>query len=174
MGHSFLPTVALLAATGMAATLHVPGEYPDIPAAITAASDGDTVLVSPGTYGGPVGFQGKNIVLRSVAGPDQTVINTFWDFHAVMFTGAEDSTAVLEGFTVSNTLSNSYADARQAGRDIVEHGGGIYINGSSPTIRNNVIEYSVAGSGAGIATFSSSAVIEDNVNRPGIAGDIIL
>ncbi|MGM0627761.1 MAG: right-handed parallel beta-helix repeat-containing protein, partial [Candidatus Fermentibacterota bacterium] len=164
-GHMPLLAAFVLASAAIAATLHVPGEYPDIPAAISAATDGDTVLVSPGTYGGPVGFQGKNIVLRSVAGPDQTVINTFWDFHAVMFTGAEDSTAVLEGFTVSNTLYNSHPDAGQDDRDIVEYGGGIYINGSSPTVRNNVIEYSVAGSGAGIAIFSSSAIIEDNEIR---------
>jgi len=147
----------VLASAAIAATLHVPGEYPDIPAAISAASDGDTVLVSPGTYGGPVGFQGKNIVLRSVAGPEQTVINTFSDFHAVMFTGAEDSTAVLEGFTVSNF----YPDARQAGRDIVEHGGGIYINGSSPTISNNIVYRSIAHEGGGIYATGSSALIED-------------
>jgi len=147
----------VLVSAGMAATLHVPGEYPDIPAAISAASDGDTVLVSPGTFGGPVGFQGKNIVLRSVAGAEETVINTFSDFHAVMFTGAEDSTAVLEGFTVSNF----YPDASQAGRDIVEHGGGIYINGSSPTIRNNIVYRSIAHEGGGIYATNSSALIED-------------
>jgi hypothetical protein len=143
----------------LADTLLVPSEYPSIQSAISASQDGDTVLVSPGEYGGPIGFQGKNIVVLSTGGPGNTLIRTLMDFHCVMFTGGEDSTAVLEGFTLRNQISDGAASGKQ---EMVDHGGGIYIVGSSPTIRDNVINDCVTeGSGAGIYVSNSSSRIEN-------------
>ncbi len=140
-------------------TLLVPSEYPSIQSAIGASQDGDTVLVSPGEYGGPVGFQGKNIVVMSTGGPGNTLIRTFMDFHCVMFTGGEDSTAVLQGFTLRNQISDGAASGKQ---EVVDHGGGLYITNSSPTIRDNVINDCVTeGSGAGIYVSNSSSRIEN-------------
>ena len=50
-----LGTVVLLvlmafAGSARAATINVPGDCSTIPAAITAASDGDTIIVAAGTY----------------------------------------------------------------------------------------------------------------------------
>ena len=42
----------------------VPGQYLTILAAINASSNGDTILVEPGTYTENINFRGKNIVLR--------------------------------------------------------------------------------------------------------------
>jgi len=43
----------------------VPRDYVTIQAAINAAVNGDTVLVSPGTYFENINFRGKNIVVAS-------------------------------------------------------------------------------------------------------------
>ena len=45
--------------------IHVPADYPTIQEAINAAVNGDTVLVSPGTYVENINFRGRNIVVAS-------------------------------------------------------------------------------------------------------------
>ncbi|QAA76238.1 MAG: hypothetical protein BIP78_0472 [Candidatus Bipolaricaulis sibiricus] len=40
----------LVSMTGLAATINVPGDYPTIQAAISAAEPGDTIIVAAGTY----------------------------------------------------------------------------------------------------------------------------
>ncbi|MCD4848982.1 MAG: right-handed parallel beta-helix repeat-containing protein [Candidatus Aegiribacteria sp.] len=142
-------------------TLLVPSEYPDIFSAISAAQDGDTVLVFPGHYNGGFSFQGKNIVLRSSGGASNTFIESpFSFFHCVMFTGGEDSTAVLEGFSITNM---DFDGKSHEGRDPVANGGGIYITNSSPTIRNNVIiNCEVSEFGGGIYIMNSSSCLTEN------------
>ena len=64
--------------TGTSADLvrRVPAEYPTIQSAIVAAAEGDTVLVSPGTYTEAIDFLGKAIVVTSTNGPK--VAPTLW------------------------------------------------------------------------------------------------
>jgi hypothetical protein len=50
-----------------AIVINVPGEHPTIQGAINAATDGDTVLVSHGTYYENINFGGKNITVRGMA-----------------------------------------------------------------------------------------------------------
>ncbi|MCC6427205.1 MAG: hypothetical protein IT435_10340 [Phycisphaerales bacterium] len=57
-----------LACAAPAADLHVPADYPTIQAGIDAASDGDSVVVAPGTYAAPIAMSGKRITLRSSGG----------------------------------------------------------------------------------------------------------
>jgi len=129
-------------------TLLVPSEYPSIQDAISDSQNGDTVLVSPGEYGGPISFQGKNM------------IRTFSDYHCVSFTNGEDSTAVLEGFTIRNTISD---DSHSSIRQMIDHGGGLYVTNSSPTIMNCRLMHCVAETGAGLYLQHSSMRMEDCV-----------
>jgi len=156
------PLVPLLSITGIlsAATLLVPWEYSTIQQAIDASVNGDTVLVGAGTYEGTIGFGAKNIVVRSAAGPELTLIRTFREFYCVYIEDGEDSTAVLEGFRLLNQMTDEEAPDLSS-PDRGDYGGGIYIHSASPTIRGNILDGCKPENGA-INAWYSSSLIEDN------------
>jgi hypothetical protein len=133
--------VALLAApTTLVAqqTLHVPAQFTTIQAALDAAQSGDTVLVADGTYRGAgnrdLSFSGKDLVVKSVNGPEVTIINaegtTSEPYRGFVFENGETRAATLEGFTITGgaTLAGAVADQF--------NGGAVIIRSSSPTLRN--------------------------------------
>ncbi len=206
-------------------TLTVPGDHATIQGAIDAASAGDTVLVSAGTYAEEIDFLGKDIEVVSVSGAATTIIDPSaappspgqdlnpetplrrlerridaygWvrlvatsgengsgesgaggedgseqilvdtmgrgdagspsrvaalgnNGSVVVFEGGESRKAILDGFTIR-------------GGDASSEGGGIRIqSGSSPTIRNNIVQQNTACSGGGgIGIAFSSPLIENN------------
>ncbi len=151
---------ALCAVVLNAATINVPADQPTIQAGIDAASDGDTVLVADGTYTGDgnrdLDFGGKLIVVKSQNGPDSTIIDCQGDslnpHRGFYFHNGEDSTAVVDGFTVQNGCPyNSWED-----------GGGVLCS-SSPTFMNCIFTSNFAAnsfSGAGFFTSSSPTLID--------------
>ncbi len=132
----FTVSVAVTFVSASATIINVPDDYETIQQGIDASTDGDTVLVHPGTYVENINFNGHNIVLGSLfittgdtAYISQTAIDGNNSGTAVIFASGEDSTAVLKGFTVQNGIC-------------IEGGGGIICYNSSPlivynTIRNN-------------------------------------
>ncbi|HXG94930.1 MAG TPA: right-handed parallel beta-helix repeat-containing protein [Blastocatellia bacterium] len=146
------------------ATKRVPADYPTIQQAINAAVDGDTVVVSPGTYFESINFMGKAITVTSERGPEVTIIdgrNTFGP--VVTFKFHESRLSVLNGFTV------------QKGVGFNDHllGGGIYVAFSSPTIKHNIISDNQSSTGAGVGVFSGSPLIQGNAiinnHGPGVS-----
>src|SRR5271169_3871139 len=81
-------------------TIHVPADQPTIQAGITAASNGDTVLVSAGTYYENINFSGKAITVTSASGPAATVIDGSKGSSnpTVTFSTSETTQSVLSGF----------------------------------------------------------------------------
>ncbi len=135
---SFVFTIAL-SATSLAATITVPNDQPTIQSGINAAATGDTVLVLAGTYSGTgnrdIDFIGKNIIVCSASGPLYTTIDcggSASEVHIGFYIHAsEDSTCVLDGFTVTNAYTSiDYED------------GAIICSGASLTIRNCVVNQS--------------------------------
>ena len=85
-------------------TLDVPSIYDTIQEAIENANDGDTILVANGTYMGDgnknISFQGKAIIVKSLNGPDSTIINCNHVGRGFIFENGEDSLSILDGFTI--------------------------------------------------------------------------
>jgi len=144
-----------------ATIIHVPGQMSTIKSGISAAEEGDTVMVSAGTYIGSgnrdLDFGGKAIVVRSMKGATLTVINCQGS-NSSMHRGfqahqGEDSTTIIEGFTIIN----GYAPYNGPGETSM--GGGILCqNGSSPTIKNCVLYGNyAAGAGGGLACVEGSS-----------------
>jgi hypothetical protein len=150
-------------------TIRVPADQPTIQSAINVATNGDTVLVAPGTYFEKIDFGGKGITVTSESGPQVTIIDAGNTDPVVSFTSGEGRDSVLNGFTLQNGRTNF------SGVGAPPDGGGIVVAGSSPTITNNVItnNHSSRGSGIGI-NFGSPLIrlntITGNINDVTIGG----
>jgi len=122
---------------------------------ITAAINGDTVLVAAGTYTENVDFKGKAITVKGIAGAGNTIIDggrVIYGLPVVQFISGETQDAVLEGFTLTHRAGTS------------PYGSGIYIvNGSNPTIKNCIITENSADTGGGIYISGASATIINSV-----------
>jgi len=84
------------------------GDYTIIQDAINASSNGDTVLVWPGTYFENVDFAGKNITLASrmiITGDPAFKFNTIIDGNhsgTCVLINSDETNAVLYGLTIQN------------------------------------------------------------------------
>jgi parallel beta-helix repeat protein len=154
-----------------ATIINVPAEYDTIQVAINASSNGDTILVAEGHYYERINFNSKRILLTSnfmldndtlhiqntIIDADTLVLGLADTCSVVCFVNGEDSTSIIQGFTLQNGVGTSYYYPSRAG-------GGIYCNRSSPTIIDNIIIGNSADDGGGIdCSFYSSPKIINNV-----------
>jgi hypothetical protein len=166
----------------LAATHYVPDDFPSIQAAIDAADAEDTVIVRDGTWTGEANreldFGGKDLILQSENGPGACTIDAegaegqyrrcFW-FH-----GGETRASIVEGFTVTGGFATNQFTGGETG------GGFLIENGSSPTIRNCIVENNRARHGAGIMVHQSDPYIENCIIRnntgsvDGVGGGVYL
>jgi hypothetical protein len=167
---------------GQATILNVPGSFSTIQSAINASSNGDTIAVSPGTYFENINFRGKNVLLTSLyyLASDtsyilSTIINGSTPVHpdtatCVIFNSGEDSTAILQGFTITGGAGTKWMDIHGAG--LYREGGGIIIELSSPTIRHNMITNNLATNTTGVTSCGGGGIRIGDGN-PGIFDNVI-
>jgi len=151
----FICTAVLLSCSlACASLIRVPQDQPTIQDGINAAHNGDTVLVSPGTYVENINFNGKAITVTSIKGPEVTIIDGGQKSQVVSFLSNEARDSVINGFTIQNGLSTFDSAGIQAG------------NLASPTITHNIIQNNMAcGYGMGISSYFGSPLIRGNIIR---------
>lgn len=151
-------------APASADTLHVPGTFGTIQAALNAASNGDTVQVAAGFYVENVVLpNGIDLVLQG-AGAGSTTIDGANANSVVRIQGGQTRSTVVAGFTIQNGSAT--------------HGGGLFISNASPTIQDCTIQMNTASSaGGGIKVTGSAAnplirrsVVQDNTSTDNGAG----
>ncbi len=150
---------------------NVPAQYSTIQSAINISVNGDTVLVQPGTFFENINFRGKKIVLtgtfyqnNNYSAIQSTIINgstpAFPDSAScVIINPNEDSTTVLQGFTLTGGSGTKWADEHGAG--VYREGGGLLIQYSSPVIQFNIFTGNQNVSGGVVSTGGAAMRIGD-------------
>ena len=186
-GWGFSLTGAVFASTRL-----VPEQYATIQAAVDASVSGDVVLLSPGTYTGDgnraIDFRGQDLVLTSVAGPEQTIIDCEHVARGFYLHSYETRAARIERITVRNGYASMHVPCIGAGGGIccrvsnptisdcvIENcssdavGGGVYLF-SDGLLQRCMIRGNYSDQGGGIAETYGAAAIEDCVITDNLAG----
>jgi hypothetical protein len=192
MGHAVIRTRAVLIATLLLAAAGVPavaatylilpggsGDYPNIQAAIDAASDTDIIELGDGTFAGDgnrdIDFLGKAVTVRSQSGdPGACVLecggNAATPHRGFIFQSGEGPASVLQDITISNAHHHE-ASTPMSG------GAAVFCDGASPTISgcvfgSNAVDGTVATSGGSIlCTGASAPAIIDCIITNSSAGE---
>ena len=159
--HYIYLNLLFLISTALNATIiKVPDDKSKIQLAVNEAVNGDTVLVSPGTYFENVNFHNKNIVLTSyyLLNSDTSYIRTTIidgsnpsnsdTASCIIIAKGQDSTTVLQGFTITGGQGTKWKDEHSSGTYC--EGGGILIAFASPVIQHNLIVNNAATNDAGL------------------------
>ena len=133
----------------------VPSDYDNIQSAVNAAEAFDTITVLPGTYSGDgninIDLLGKKIYLQSQDGPENTIIDCQQLGRGFYLHLYEDSTTVIDGFSIINA---------ESGSDI-ENGGGLGIFWSSPLVINCIIDNCHSEKGGAMMIQNSHAILRN-------------
>ncbi len=172
-----LLTLALCAAAGSthAAVINVPADFATIQAAVDAATEGDEIVVAPGTYAESVSWTGRGLTLRSSAGPAVTIIDG-GDTQSVLSAGNISTSVVIDGFTITNGATNggdgaglvltNVADGTIRNCIVSENvadnasGGGAYLNAGTYTVENTTfINNRISGGGSGGGLYIEASTV---------------
>jgi len=144
-------------------------DFDNIQAAVDAASDGDEIVVYPGTYtstqdGHVVNMLGKAVTLRSSdpSDPDvvaATIIDGKNTRRGLACFNQETSNTIISGFTITNGFSVEFDYNQDGGIGWEENGGGGIYNwtDSNPTIQYCIFSQNTSqGSGGGMYNYQFS------------------
>jgi len=168
-------------------TISVRPNSTTIQAAIDAAGDGDVIELARGTYSGPgnhdIDFRGKAIRVQGVAGAARDTIidcggsaaSADGSYRGFYFHLSEGADSVLSDVTIRGGRvfgSQVPPDPLRSPSPMNPIGGGIYCEGSSPTIVNCIIRDCGAEIGGGIGGVAAEPEIADCVIEECFAGKL--
>ncbi len=128
--------------------IHIPADFPTIQEGINYSYGGDTVLVDPGVYVEQIDFLGKKIVVESTQGPEITTIRAPFNGQKIVQTAKSSDTAAITAdypsranLSIVVTLNTEEQKGAEISGFTITGGKytGIYCNGTSPIITNNII-----------------------------------
>lgn len=146
-------------------TLHVPGEYSTLRAAILAARSGDQIEVAPGTYHERIHFDGKALHLYSRAGAAVTTIHGGETGTVVYCNGRVAADTILEGFTITGGddkggMFNFYASPTVINCVFTgNHGSGMRNHGANPVVIHSTFIGNSAYIGGGMCNVDASPIV---------------
>ena len=174
-----------------ATIINIPDDYLTIQEGIDASTDGDTVLVQPGTYVENINFNGHNIVLGSLfltTGDTTYIAETVIDGDrsevVILFNNSENDDAIVCGFSIKNgcvgiksidsgpiILNNVIYENYKIGDEGPIYAGGVLCQDSNAKVLNNTIRDNWARTfndyggayGFGIHSTNSTLRIEGNI-----------
>ncbi|MBN1295927.1 right-handed parallel beta-helix repeat-containing protein, partial [bacterium] len=137
--------------------IRVPQDYATIQAAINAASNGQTVLIDDGIYTGPgnreISTLGKQIIVRSVSGPESCIIDCEYQSYGFKIYMSEGRDTVIRGLTIR------HGDDPTA----VNYGGGMILFDVGCHVTDCIFEDCISEEGGGLyVTGSDSDVLITN------------
>src|SRR5581483_4653434 len=132
---------------------------------------GETILVDPGMYVGTLDFHGKDVVLQSRNGPENTILSNRSERVVQIGPGA-----TIRGFTIRGSIPSAVPtppgeDGEGPG------GGGIQVSGAGTLISENVFEVNFPNPlvhGSAIGGDNASPIIERNIFRNNSGPDVPL
>ncbi len=143
----FSMILLMMTCSAFATTSHVPGDYPNLGAAVVGSASGDTILVAAGVYpseeNGSIELTSKILTIIGEGGSAGTI-----------FTGAANTGQA--NITFSGALQSSHLVGltfRDAGFPAYSDERGILVNGASPVFEDVVFE--------GFYGWSFSGLLED-------------
>ncbi|MCH2161671.1 MAG: right-handed parallel beta-helix repeat-containing protein [Phycisphaerales bacterium] len=134
---------------GIPGTFTVPGDFDSIQLAAAIVAEGSEIVVGPGTWPGNIDIGGKDIVLRSAEGAENTIIDVGYLGYGMSIGGGVGPNTVIDGFTIRNGQVS-----------------GMIIRDASPVVRNCIIEDAISGS-------DGTAILIDDNSSPVIESCII-
>ncbi|KPL01561.1 MAG: hypothetical protein AMJ90_07690 [candidate division Zixibacteria bacterium SM23_73_2] len=154
MGCHLLPGILHVSITGDDSTGNGTQDNPfrTIQKGIDEAIEGDTILAVSGTYYENITFKGKHICVASGFIFDldpysikSTIIDAGGSGMVVSCTTGEDSNSIIQGFTIQNGRAGSGA------------GPGVWCKNSSPTIKHNILRSNTILDDGGVIHCNSSS-----------------
>ncbi len=151
----------------------VPGDYGSIQEGLDDLASG-TLCVSAGTWEGGIDFNGRPLSVVGVDGPARTQLVGIGG-SVVSFRSGEKSDSVLRGFTVRGGLSEhgggirvedsspTLEDLRIVANTSVLNGGGMYVENGSPTLRRVKFSRNEAGDSGAAALLVDAGGTWSNV-----------
>src|SRR3989304_4596304 len=158
---------------GTKSILRVPGDYPTIQAAIDAAADGDTIVVSAGTYKETLRILSKDITLQGEDKESTTINGKYTDKVSVIYISG--GKVHISGFTIKNGDRDGVHLLESEGciitnniiKDNNSYGIGCYDN-SGLTITGNLVEAN--GEEGLLIVHSSCSITNNTIKKNGDSG----